>query len=277
MIEFSVISEYGMTSFLIYVATGAIVGLAVGVTGVGGGSLMTPALLFYGFPPAIAIGTDLLFASITKTGGAIAHMRLGNVDLKVLAALAAGSVPGALLALLALWWLIPDPSAHESLLTHALGFMLICTAVAVMLRPWLQHRFGRTRDPSLPPATTIAMPPGRRLITFGLGLGLGVLVTFSSVGTGAVAAAVLMLLFPALQARRIVGTDIAHAVPLTLIAGLGHLSLGNVDLLLLLALLCGSLPAIQLGARLSAGLPERTTRGVLVTLLAGIGGLLVVR
>lgn len=276
--ENAMIFEFGISSFVLYVATGGIVGFAVGVTGVGGGSLMTPALLLYGFPAPVAIGTDLLFAAITKIGGAGAHARLGNIDYRILARLAAGSVPGALLALTLLAWLASGSAAdHEMLLTHALGFMLICTALALACKGTIDR--WRPRRSSHPPAGEIAPTSAgarrQRLRTVTLGFLLGVLVTFSSVGTGAVAAAVLMLLYPTLSARRVVGTDIAHAVPLTLIAGLGHLSLGHVDLLLLLALLCGSLPAIRLGAQVAARLPDLAARGLLVTLLAALGGWLV--
>lgn len=263
-----------MADFLLYALTGAFVGFLVGISGVGGGSLMTPALLLYGFPPSVAIGTDLLYAAVTKTAGAVAHARLGHVDLRILLRLAAGSLPGALAALAALWALSVSGARLEALLTTVLGFMLILTAACVALRSRILAALAR-RDGSGDGSVAPAAAP--RLRTMALGAALGVLVTLSSVGTGAVAAAVLLLLYPGLAGRRVVGTDIAHAVPLTLIGGLGHLALGNVDPALLLALVSGSLPAIHVGARCAAGIPDRVMRITLMLLLGVVGSWLVFR
>lgn len=254
-----------MSDLLLYVVAGAGVGFAIGVTGVGGGSLMTPLLLLFGFPLHIAIGTDLLYAAVTKAGGMAAHARQRTVDWRLVGLLALGSVPASLLTVWALHDLFGAPDAYAPLLTSALGVMLMLTALSILLRERLQ---------ALAPAQS---PLRRRLdrhagtVTLLMGLLLGVCVTLSSVGAGAFGAAVLMALYPALRAARIVGTDIAHAVPLTLIAGLGHLALGNVDFALLGALLVGSLPAIWFGSRIADHLPDRVMRPILATLLAGLG------
>ena len=239
-----------VTQLLLYVLAGAGVGFAVGVTGVGGGSLMTPLLLMFGFPPHIAVGTDLLYASITKAGGAFAHHRL-----------AIGSLPAALLTIAVLHTFFTDPTAYAGLIKGMLGVMLILTAGVLLFKKRL---LGLISPESF--IVRHAAP-----LTVLSGIVLGVCVTLSSVGAGAFGAAVLIMLFPLLSTARIVGTDIAHAVPLTLVAGLGHLWLGNVDFLLLGALLVGSLPAISLGARLTRHMPSGLLQGLLTTLLLGLG------
>lgn len=256
-----------MTDFLLYVLAGAGVGFAVGITGIGGGSLMTPLLLLFGFPLHIAIGTDLLYASITKAGGAVAHARLGTVDWPLVRRLMLGSIPASIVTAVALNTLFGDPEAYAPLLTSALGVMLIVTACSILLR----GRFTNA-DPAAAagPVRRWADAHGHGL-TVCMGVLLGVCVTLSSVGAGAFGAAVLMMLYPALRAIRVVGTDVAHAVPLTLIAGLGHLALGNVDFGLLGALIVGSLPAIWFGSRVGGVLPEGVMRPILATILMGLG------
>lgn len=254
-----------MIDLLLYVLAGAGVGFAIGVTGVGGGSLMTPLLLLFGFPLNIAIGTDLLYAAVTKAGGMAAHARQSTVEWRLVGLLALGSVPASLLTVWGLHHLFGAPEAYGPLLTTALGVMLMLTALSILLRERLQ-----ALAPQQSPLRRGLDAHGSTL-TLLMGLLLGVCVTLSSVGAGAFGAAVLMALYPALRSVRIVGTDIAHAVPLTLIAGLGHLALGNVDFALLGALLVGSLPAIWIGSRLADHLPERVMRPILAMLLAGLG------
>jgi uncharacterized membrane protein YfcA len=254
-----------MADALLYVLAGATVGFAIGVTGVGGGSLMTPLLLLFGFPLHVAIGTDLLYAAVTKAGGLAAHARQRTVDWPLVGLLAAGSLPASLVTVYALHRVFGAPEAYAPLLTSALGVMLLLTAASIVFR-------GR-----LPPPVAVETPlPDRtgasaRTLTVAMGVLLGVCVTLSSVGAGAFGAAVLMALYPLLRSVRVIGTDIAHAVPLTLVAGLGHLGLGNVDFGLLGALLVGSLPAIWIGSRVGDQLPERVMRPVLATLLAALG------
>lgn len=246
--------------------SGFSVGLIVGLTGVGGGSLMTPLLvLVFGVAPVTAVGTDLLFASLTKTGGAWAHARRGNVDWTVVGWLAAGSVPASAVTLVLLRLLVPHPDSLSAIVSVALGVALILTACALLFRERL-HAWAERRAP----ARVDRRFTSRRTLT--VGAILGVLVTLSSVGAGALGVAALFFLYPGLAAARVVGTDIAHAVPLTLAAGLGHAAAGAVDWTLLAALLVGSLPGIWLGSRLSQKLPERVLRTALAAMLVLIGG-----
>ena len=239
------------------------VGAIVGMTGVGGGSLMTPLLIgAFGLAPAVAIGTDLWFAAITKSGGSWVHHRLGHVDYRVTGLLLAGSMPTTV-ATIALMHYTGITKGWASALTVALGVALLLTAVAVAYRRvWL--KVGLQLERWLPP---------QRLAAFTVASGalLGVLVSLSSIGAGAIGATLLLLLYPRMATHRIVGTDIAHAVPLTLVAGIGHATLGNVEWGLLAALLIGSLPGIWLGARLTKSMPDRLVRGVLCLSLVGAG------
>lgn len=253
--------------FLYYMIAGAGVGIAIGMTGIGGGSLMTPLLIMFGFPYHIAIGTDLLYAAITKASGVVTHQRRKNINWRLVGLLAAGSIPAAMITALFLKNVFGDPEAYRPILTTALGITLILTALVLIFKRQLQrHRheaplaLEREARAHAAPATVI------------MGLILGVFVTLSSVGAGAIGTAVIMMLYPALASVRVVGTDLAHAVPLTLVAGLSHVFfLGNVDWLLLAALLAGSLPAIHLGAALSSKMPERLLQSILASCLLGLG------
>lgn len=249
--------------FLLYIAAGAAVGFIVGITGIGGGALMTPLLLLFGFPPQIAVGTDLMYAGLTKAGGALSHHRQGHVRWDVVRRLAAGSIPAALLTGLSLKYLFTHPDHYASLLSNALGIMLLLTAASILCRKTIQRQTARISNPS--------MTRYRPHCTVIMGVFLGVFVTLSSVGAGAIGTAILILLYPALRSTNVVGTDIAHAVPLTLCAGLMHVYLGNVDFYLLGALLIGSLPAINVGSRLSKHMPESVLRPVLASLLMALG------
>jgi uncharacterized membrane protein YfcA len=243
--------------------SGFAVGAIVGMTGVGGGSLMTPLLLgVFRLSPALAIGTDLWFAAITKSGGGFAHHRLGHVDYRVTGLLLAGSLPATLATLVAMH-VSGVALGGSGALTVALGLALWLTAACLAWRSaWAA--LGLRLQRWLPPRRQAAL-------TLASGVLLGVLVSLSSIGAGAIGATLLLLLYPRMAAHRIVGTDIAHAVPLTLAAGLGHALLGNVHWGLLAALLLGSLPGIWLGARLTKTMPERLVRGVLCVSLIGAG------
>lgn len=248
----------------IAVIAGFAVGAVVGLTGVGGGSLMTPLLMgVFKLNPAVAIGTDLWFAALTKTGGAIAHHRHGHVDRGITRLLLIGSLPAAV-ATIAWMHLTGVTRAWSSVLTLSLGIGLLLTAVVVAYRPVWQ-RLGLRLE---------AWIPARRkpLLTVLVGALLGVLVTLSSIGAGALGATLILLLYPRLPAPQVVGTDIAYAVPLTLVAGIGHATLGHVDWALLAALLAGSLPGIWLGARLTKSLPDKLIRSLLAgsLLIAGL-------
>ncbi len=252
---------------LVYPVIGFVVGGVVGLTGVGGGSLMTPLLLFFGIAPGVAVGTDLLYAAVTKSGAVWVHHRSRTVRWGVVARFAAGSLPGAGLAVWLLRDWVGDTALMERVIVTTLSVSLILTAAVTLLRERLQGL--RTRRG----AALLQRLQGewQGTATVVAGFAIGVLVTLSSVGAGALGTAVLLVLYPRLRAIRIVGTDLAHAVPLTALAGLGHLQLGNVDLALLGALLLGSLPGIYLGSRVGLRLPERVMRPVLGGLLLVIG------
>jgi hypothetical protein len=251
----------------VYPLSGLIIGFIVGLTGVGGGSLMTPLLvLVFGIAPATAVGTDLLYAAITKCGGVWVHGRHGNVDWKIVGRLATGSVPAALLTTWALHQFDVGAPSVAAVIKSTLGAALLLTALALMFRTKLavwsrEHKW--VKEHQTVPATVV------------VGVLLGVLVTISSVGAGAIGVAALFFLYPKLPTIRIVGSDIAHAVPLTLVAGLGHASLGTVNYHLLGLLLVGSLPGIWIGSNVGSLLPERWLRGALATMLVLVGGKLV--
>ena len=250
-----------------YSLSGLIVGFIVGLTGMGGGSLMTPLLvLSFGVPPATAVGTDLLYASITKAGGMWVHGRNGTVDWKVVGWLAAGSLPMALVTVLVLSVLKLDSGHLAALTSGVLGVALILTALALFFRERLRQ-LGRAQHHA-----TKDWRPRVALYTVATGVTLGVLVTISSVGAGAIGMAALFWLYPKLPSAKLVGTDIAHAVPLTAVAGLGHFYLGSVDFALLGYLLVGSLPGIYLGSHLSRRFPEKVLRPALASMLILIGG-----
>ncbi len=250
---------------LSYILAGAGVGFAVGLTGVGGGSLMTPMLLLFGFPPHIAIGTDLVYAGVTKSGGVYMHHRRGTIDWKTVAAMAAGSLPATAVTVLVLKLVFDEGTDYTELLTFSLGLMLILTATVLLFRNKIRSMH------TAPDATPSWFRRNARLMTFLMGLLLGVLVTLSSVGAGALGTAILLILFPLMSSRGIVGTDLAHAVPLTLAAGIGHIYLGNVDFTLLACLLTGSLPAIYFGTRVGTHLPDRILHPILASTLLAIG------
>jgi len=244
--------------------TGAAIGMIVGITGVGGGALMTPALLLFGFPYHIAIGTDLWFAAITKSGGMVAHNRKGHVNWKISLNMAYGSLPAAIITGIVLSYWFDTPENYASLLKTALGFMLILTSVVLLFRSKISALYVKKQ-------ANHSDSTGYSIKLIIVGAVLGVLVTLSSVGAGAIGTAVLMIMFPYLLPKEIVGTDIAHAVPLTFIAGLVHLYLGNVDFLLLIALLAGSMPAIYLGTALSSRIPSKLLQPILASLLMLLG------
>jgi uncharacterized protein len=247
----------------IAILAGFAVGAIVGMTGVGGGSLMTPLLIgVFKLNPAVAIGTDLWFAALTKTGGAVAHARHGHVDWHITRLLLAGSLPAAL-ATIALMHATGITKGWAAALTFSLGIALLLTALVVAFKKTWQS-VGLKLERWLPESR-------RAPLTVASGVVLGVLVTLSSIGAGALGATLILLLYPRLAAHRLVGTDIAHAVPLTLVAGIGHATLGHVDWALLAALLVGSLPGIWLGAQLTRRMPERIVRGLLCASLVTAG------
>lgn len=239
------------------IAAGLIVGVLVGLTGVGGGSLMTPTLIFgFGVPAPVAVGTDLVFAAITKSGATLAHARRATVEWRTVARLAAGSLPAAALML---YWLDALRAAHidiAAIITPLLGIALIATATALLFKQQLLRATQRGQVLRYPAVATITT-----------GAVLGIFVSLTSVGAGALGVAALLLLYPHLAARRIVGSDIAHATLLAAVAGAGHWHGGTVDVALLLPLLAGSLPGIWLGTRLCTHCPEHLAQRILAAAL----------
>ncbi len=247
-----------------FVISGFVTGVLVGMTGVGGGSLMTPTLvLLFGIPPSTAVGTDLLYASVTKTAGTAVHGLGRTIQWRIVVLLAMGSVPMAVFTLLLFSWFGPKTAAANHLITNILSVMLLLTAVVLILRRQIISRYRRK--------ITAMSPENTQRLTVIVGMTLGILVPLSSVGAGALGATALILLYPDMPMARIVGSDIAHAVPLTLAAGIGHIVLGSTNFAILGFLLAGSIPGIVLGSYIAPRVPDALLRYVLAgtLLIAG--------
>lgn len=262
-----------MSFDITFILAGALVGFCVGVTGVGGGSLMTPILIsFLKVEPHIAIGTDLLYAAISKFCGSLVHAKKLNIVWPIVLWLSIGSIPASLGTTWALDHFMGGAKEYKKMLTIILGGMLILTGISIVFRQKIEAFFNKYREepagvPTHPNMTSRVIIKHKAWIVF-MGIVLGVFVTLSSVGAGAFGIMALVVLFPNLPMIRIIGSDVAHAVLLTLVAGMGHLMSGNVDTHLLTNLLIGSIPAIVIGTLLSSSLPERAIRRVLgVTLM----------
>ncbi|PHS71094.1 MAG: hypothetical protein COB23_02220 [Methylophaga sp.] len=257
-----------------YTLAGLFVGIMIGMTGVGGGSLMTPILIFvFAVQPAIAVGTDLLFAAITKAGGVWAYWRHGVVDWTVVKRLAMGSISTTVLTLWILSTTGVENGQHADLITSALGVALILTSSALLLKGFigglLQARAGH---PIVSALYRVRQDEQHKAVaTVATGAFLGVMVTLSSVGAGALGAVALLFLYPHMKGVEIVATDIAHAVPLTAIAGLGHATVGTVDWSLLSFLVMGSLPGIYIGSHLGVKISDKVMRHLLAVLLLLVG------
>ena len=252
-----------------FILSGFAVGLIVGLTGVGGGSLMTPLLIFgFGIKPHLAIGTDLLFAAFTKMGGTVRLARRRLVPWRLVATLSMGSIPAALATLYVLHSLGPANPLVQKTMTLTLGVALLLTALATLYKAIRGKQVPRQIAHD---QLASASRPRHWSLPLLFGALIGTLVTLTSVGAGAIGVTALMLLYPLLPLPRIVAADIAYAVPLTLVAGLGHASLGSVDWPLLGLLLTGSLPGIWLGSQLVHKTPDRVIRSLLSLLLAYAG------
>ena len=248
-----------------FIISGALVGLLVGMTGVGGGSLMTPLLtIIFGVAPTTAVGTDLAFAAITKGFGTVAHRLHGNVRWDVVRLLCIGSLTTAVASILVLKYVGPVSKDFNHLISVSIGISVLLTAASLLFRAkilkWVQE------NPNF-------LPSGKNLkvATIVVGAVIGILVTVSSIGAGAIGATLILVLYPHLKPAQVAGTDIAYAVPLTALAGLGHWWLGNVHFDLLFGLLLGSVPAIWFGAKLSSTLSESVTRTTLAVTLFLVG------
>src|SRR5215472_16738751 len=247
----------------LYPLVGLVVGVVVGLTGVGGGSLMTPTLVFlFKIPVDIAVGTDLIFASLTKIAGVTAHSTRGNVNWRIVTRLGAGSLPASIATVFVMAQLQAHGKPLDHIILPVLGISLVATAAAVMLRKRILAAGGGVLE--------LEEQTANRLATV-VGVVLGVMVTLTSVGAGAIGVAALMLLYPKLRGAEVVGSDLAHAIPLVTVAGLGHLQLGNLDYRLLLGLLVGSIPGIYIGSTVSSRLPEVMMRRILAGVLLVMG------
>ena len=254
---------------LSYVISGFAVGLLVGLTGVGGGSLMTPLLtLLFGINPTVAVGTDLAFASITKSAGTIAHRIRDNVHWDIVIRLCLGALPAAIIATLTLKYFGALDKHIGQIIRYVIAFSVVLTVVAIIGRSrmlaWINEHPERQLH-------------GRKqaIATIVAGAIIGALVTISSIGAGAVGATILVLLYPNLKPAEVAGTDIAYAVPLTAIAAFGHWWLGSINWELLVTLLLGSVPGITLGSLVARSVPEKFLRGLLAATLTGVAAKLV--
>lgn len=248
------------------VIAGLTVGFVVGITGVGGGSLMTPVLLWFGIPPTTAVGTDLLYAAFTKMGGVYVHHKKRNINWTITGWLSLGSVPAALATLWILYNIKTDITALNNIIKYGLGWALLLTSIAVLFKKKLltisqKHAGDKFHTES----------KTQNVLTVAIGVLLGATVTLTSIGAGALGTVTLFFLYPLLATPRLVGTEIAHAVPLTLVAGLGHATMGNLDLELLGQLLMGSLPGIYVGSMLSGKVPDLFLRNAIAVMLFFVG------
>lgn len=249
-----------------FVVAGLVVGFIVGMTGVGGGSLMTPILLWFGINPATAVGTDLLYAAITKSSGVLVHRKNKNIDWTITGWLTLGSVPAVALTLWFLSSLHTSPEAMNAVIKQALGFVLLLTASAIFFKNRLLAFAHKHAGDHYHLSSS-----NLNALTVVTGVILGTMVALTSIGAGALGTVALFILYPFLPTRRLVGTEIAHAVPLTLVAGLGHASMGNMDWHILGFLLIGSLPGIYVGSHLAGRISDGILRPCLAVMLIFIG------
>ena len=247
-----------------YIVSGFAVGVLVGLTGVGGGSLMTPLLtLLFGVSPTVAVGTDLAFASATKVAGTFAHRYRGNVHWNIVRHLCIGALPAAVLTTLTLKYFGGLGDEIGQIIRYSIAGSVMLTVIALIFRTRLQNWMSAHPERQI---------QGTKLVTVTIVSGaiLGTLVTISSIGAGAIGATILVLLYPRLSPAEIAGTDIAYAVPLTAIAALGHWWLGSINWELLAMLLLGSVPGITLGSLASKAIPEKVLRVLLATVLTTV-------
>ncbi|ENR2980585.1 sulfite exporter TauE/SafE family protein [Acinetobacter nosocomialis] len=256
-----------------FILAGMLVGFCVGITGVGGGSLMTPILIgLFRIEPHIAIGTDLLYAAISKFCGSMVHAKKLNIVWPIVLWLAVGSIPASFGTAWVLEHYLSQSTHYKAVLTMVLGFMLTLTGVSIIFRTRIEKFFNKFRNQENTQTENeqLAVQNKRTYIVI-MGIILGVFVTLSSVGAGAFGIMALVIMFPNLPMIRIIGSDVVHAVLLTLVAGLGHMSAGNVDFMLLMWLLVGSIPAIIIGTLISSRMPERLIRKILGITLFALG------
>ncbi len=249
---------------LLYVVCGASVGVLIGLTGVGGGSLLTPLLVLgFGQPPAVAVGTDLVFSATTKLAATASFGFSRRVDFRIVGRLALGSLPACAAVIAWFWWTHRTPDAVDAVITRCLAFILATAAIALLLQPLLR-RIGL----SIAAAWLDRAQRDKLALTVVAGAVLGAGVALTSVGAGALGVVALLALYPLrLTSDRLVATDIAHALPITILAAAGHAALGHTDLPVLACLLIGSIPGVLLASRLSIRLPAPATRTLIAVML----------
>jgi uncharacterized protein len=254
---------------LLYTAAGLFVGAMVGLTGVGGGSLMTPILvLLFGQSPVVAVGTDLVFSATTKLVATASFGYSRRVDWRIVGRLAIGSLPGAAAVVIWFWLTRRTPGVIEEVTSRALAVILAAAAVALLLQGPLRRLGLKLTSGWLIRAERFTLP-----LTVIAGLFLGVGVSLTSVGAGALGVVALLALYPLrLSGDRLIATDIAHALPVTIIAAAGHALLGHVDLRILACLLLGSIPGVLIASRAAIRLPPQLTHGLIAIMLAVVSG-----
>jgi uncharacterized membrane protein YfcA len=265
-LEFSALAHH----YWPYTCLGAVTGFLVGLTGVGGGALMTPMLILFGMNPSVAVGTDLLYASATKGFAIWRYQKLNLVDWPVVKRICLGSLPTSLI-IIAILHSLPSLEKLDAIIQHGIGFALVFVALFLVIKPRIMRRLGAD-------AAGVQETPSRRArwLTILGGVLLGALITITSIGAGALGIVLVLTLYPRLQLGKVVGTDLSQALPITLCAALGHMSLGHLDPRLLGALLLGSLPAVYVAAKVATRVPEQVARLGMAVLLAGIGGRMIV-
>jgi len=254
-----------------YTCLGAVTGFLVGLTGVGGGALMTPMLLVFGINPSVAVGTDLLYASITKSFAIWRYHTKKLINWHIVGLVCLGSLPSGLV-IIAILHHLPDLKTIDLIIEHGIGFALLFVALFLIFKDRIMRRL----DSEEPGAAQTGSHRRTDILTVCGGIILGALITITSIGAGALGIVLLLSLYPRLQINKIVGTDLSQALPIALLAAIGHMSLGNVNFYLLVALLIGSLPAVYLASRIATRVPEKIFRFIMAILLAGIGGRLIV-
>ncbi|MGR3977730.1 sulfite exporter TauE/SafE family protein [Acinetobacter sp. 1207_04] len=255
-----------------FILAGVLVGFCVGITGVGGGSLMTPILIsLFRIEPHIAIGTDLLYAAISKFCGSMVHAKKLNIVWPIVLWLALGSIPASIITHWILDNYLSGSTHYKAVLTTVLGFMLTLTGISIVFRAQIEKFFAKYRKGQISELEQNFDIKGKKTYVVIMGIVLGVFVTLSSVGAGAFGIMALILMFPNLPMIRIIGSDVVHAVLLTSVAGFAHMTSGNVDFHLLGWLLVGSIPAIIIGTLISSRLPERLIRKILGITLFALG------
>jgi len=238
---------------------GLLIGFMVGLTGVGGAALLTPILVLLGISPAIAVGTDLAYNSVTKFFGSVQHWRQKTINFKLMKYLAIGSIPSTILAVGMLRLFDSFFNNQEEIIKHALGYVLILVAIATLVKTFAKGRLEFNK---------IQLKPieEKRSLTIVIGAVLGFLVGLTSIGSGSLFALVMLYLYK-MTPTELVGTDIAHAFFLVTAAGIMHAGIGNVNYLLMINLLIGSIPGVLIGSTLSAKIPAKPLRAIVAVMI----------